>query len=307
MPRPPSHFPTRSVSCRNRGRLLIYALLLLPCRGVADCCAEEIPRSGQSLRTWLDAAGKPSPLHSDADVMDYLRSAKVLSSRKAGEGVSGSRVLLLEKGGLRMHAIFRHLRQRRTKALPSGRLLDQRDDCVFEPAAYELSRMLGLDSVPPAIIRDIEGKRGSLQVWIEKAFTEKHRMEKGFRAPDEERIRLQYEIMGVFDNLIYNDDRNRGNILFDSHWKLWMIDHTRAFRPYEELPYPRAFSRCEVALWENLKTMDPGELRRRMTPFLEPEQIEALVRRREALIERIEELLENEGESRVLFTLAPDR
>ncbi len=307
MPGAPPHFPIRSVCYRNRGRLLICALLLLPCRDAVDSIAEEIRRSGQSLHAWLDAAGKPSALHSDAEVIDYLRDAKVLSSQEAAEGVSGARVLLLERGGLRLHAIFRHLRQRRTKALPSGRLLDQRDDCLFEPAAYELSRMLGLDSVPPAIIRSIEGKTGSLQVWIEESFSEKHRMEKGIKAPDEERIRLQYEIMGVFDNFIYNDDRNRGNILFDSHWKLWMIDHTRAFRPYEELPYPQAFTRCEAALWKNLKALDPSELRRKMTPFLEPAQIEALVKRREALIERIEELFESEGESHVLFTLAPDR
>ena len=150
---PPSHFPPRSVCRRNGGRLLVCALLLFPCRGVADYCAEEIPSSGQSHRTWLDAAGNPSALHSDADIIDYLRSAKVLSSQKAGEGVSDARVLLLEKGGLRLHAIFRHLRQKRTKALPSGRILDQRDDCVFEPAAYELSRMLGLDRVPELFTR----------------------------------------------------------------------------------------------------------------------------------------------------------
>ena len=34
----------------------------------------------------------------------------------------------------------------------------------------------------------------------------------------------------VFDELIANRDRNIGNMLWTSTWKMWMIDHTRAFR-----------------------------------------------------------------------------
>jgi hypothetical protein len=36
--------------------------------------------------------------------------------------------------------------------------------------------------------------------------------------------------MRVFDQLIYNTDRNTGNVLYDTGWRLWGIDHTRAFR-----------------------------------------------------------------------------
>ena len=257
-------------------------------------------------RTWLDAAGEPSPLHSDAEILDYLRTAKVVSSRKLAEGVGGAFKLLLEREGIRMHAIFRHLRERRTAVLPTGRSIEHRDDYLFEPAAFELSRMLGLDNVPPALVRRIKGREGSLQIWIEGSFTEKRRLEESMKAPDEERIRLEYQIMGVFDNLIYNDDRNRGNILFDSNWKLWMIDHTRAFRPNEELPYPSAFSRCESALYERLKRLDQTTLRERMASYLEPAQIQGLLERRKALIERLEVLIEDEGESAVLFQLRPD-
>ena len=34
----------------------------------------------------------------------------------------------------------------------------------------------------------------------------------------------------IFDELIQNRDRNTGNLLWTTDWKMWMIDHTRAFR-----------------------------------------------------------------------------
>jgi hypothetical protein len=33
--------------------------------------------------------------------------------------------------------------------------------------------------------------------------------------------------MRAFDQLIYNTDRNLGNLLIDGDWRIWMIDHTR--------------------------------------------------------------------------------
>ena len=45
----------------------------------------------------------------------------------------------------------------------------------------------------------------------------------------------QLHILRVFDELIANTDRNQGNMLIDSRWKLWLIDHSRAFRTSSDL------------------------------------------------------------------------
>ena len=37
-------------------------------------------------------------------------------------------------------------------------------------------------------------------------------------------------LVRVFDQLIGNIDRNVGNLLITSDWRIWAIDHTRAFR-----------------------------------------------------------------------------
>ena len=42
-------------------------------------------------------------------------------------------------------------------------------------------------------------------------------------------LSLQLQVVRVFDELIQNRDRNQGNILWTSDWKMWLIDHTRAF------------------------------------------------------------------------------
>ncbi len=48
-----------------------------------------------------------------------------------------------------------------------------RDNYIYEPAAYQLSLLLGLDNVPPATLRKIDNKNGSVQIWVENAMTEK--------------------------------------------------------------------------------------------------------------------------------------
>ena len=46
-------------------------------------------------------------------------------------------------------------------------------------------------------------------------------------------------VVRLFDQLIYNTDRNLGNLLIDKDWRLWMIDHTRAFKTFTEPEEPQ--------------------------------------------------------------------
>ena len=42
------------------------------------------------------------------------------------------------------------------------------------------------------------------------------------------------QIVRLFDQLIYNIDRNLGNLMITNDWTIWAIDHTRAFRTYDD-------------------------------------------------------------------------
>ena len=252
---------------------------------------------------WLDPEGKPLPFTSDEEVMEFLRTARVIRSEQIPLGITRPLKVVLEKDGVRMDAIFRDVNMDKPRQrLKDGTVvMNFRDSYIFEPAAYELSRLLGLDNVPPVILRKLRGKRGSLQAWVENTMTDKSRVSDNITAPDKMLWNKQMWNMRVFDNLIYNTDRNQGNILYDGDWKLWLIDHTRAFRREKELRTPALVIHCDRKLWEKLKSLDEKVVRERLKKFLRSSQIKALMRRRDKLVEHLQKLIQERGD-KVLFT-----
>ncbi len=257
-----------------------------------------IPRWG----SWLGVDGKPLPFENDQQVIEFLRTAQVVSQERVGLGVNAISKVLLKREGTQMHAAFRDVRIEEKRELPSGTQVEFRDNCIFECAAYELSQLLGLNNVPPVVEREIGGVKGTLQMWIVGTITEEERKKKNLPLHDELRLNRQWEVMRIFDNLIYNEDRNSNNILYDRNGKLWMIDHTRSFTKYEELPYPSAIRSCERTLWEKLQRLDPAVVKMRLGKYLRASEIDALIERKRELVEHIQEMIAEKGEGFVLFT-----
>ena len=260
--------------------------------------ASVIPRLGP----WLGVDGRPLRFENNQQVIEFLRTARVVSQERVGLGVNGIAKVLLKRDGVQMHAAFRDVRVEETRELPSGTQVEFRDNCIFECAAYELSRLLGLNNVPPVVEREIGGVKGTLQMWIEGTITEEERKKKNLPLQDELHLNRQWEVMRIFDNLIYNEDRNSNNILYDRNGKLWMIDHTRSFTKYAELPYPSAIQSCERTLWEKLQGLDPAVAKMRLEKYLRASQIDALIERKRELVGHIQEMIAEKGEDFVLFT-----
>ena len=258
---------------------------------------------------WLDPDGKPLPFQSNEEVEEFLRTAEIVSRERVGAGLNNPLKVLLEKDGIRMHAIFRDVHVERSQMpLSHGRTsFFFRDDAIFECAAYELAKLLGLDTVPPAVGRRIRGQQGTLQAWVENVSTEKAMREKADVPPiggiNRWRWIMQRQNIHIFDNLIYNEDRNTGNILIDSDWKLWMIDHTRGFQRWKELMNPEQVQFAERSLWEKLQALDETVVRAKLKDFLKPAEINGLIERKGLLVDHIQKLIDDRGEKAVLFTL----
>src|SRR5262249_54455852 len=144
--------------------------------------------------------GKPLPFSSDEEILEFLHKAKVVSMKEIGEGINNPKRCVFEYNGVRLDAIFRDVDVEKASITlqRTGTELMFRDSALFEPAAYELSRMLGLDSVPPAVRRSIHGTDGSLQVWIENAMTEgTRRLKKKIPPPQPDMWRRQMDIVKV--------------------------------------------------------------------------------------------------------------
>ena len=82
----------------------------------------------------------------------------------------------------------------------------------------------------------------------------------------------------IFDQLIYNSDRNAGNLLIDGDWRIWMIDHTRAFKVFGEPADPKNLgTHCARSLLDALRGLDAATLAAATTELLSQAQVQGLV------------------------------
>lgn len=260
--------------------------------------------SASRTRVFLDAEGKPLPFANDEELLEFLREAKVVDVKDIGEGITRPRRLTLERNGVRARAAFRNVRTESHVAnLPGGqREFLFRDFYGFEPAAYRLGLLLGFDNIPPAALRRLDGKPGSVQVWIEKATTETRRRESESELADPLDWGRQIQMMLIWDALVGNTDRNLGNYLSTPGGQVWMIDHTRSFRRGADLRGTQLIARCERGVLERLRTVADAEMVASVNDGLRPPEISSLLERRRKLVDLIEGLIRERGEASVLFS-----
>ncbi len=297
----------------HRSPWLLPMLLLLAAPAVLFSASQSqtgaavIPSpSAASSRVWLDVDGNPLPFKTDEELLEFLRTAAVTSEKEISTGVTLPRKLTLEKDGTRAHAIFRTIDQEKTYETFAEGAGERffRDSYLFEPAAYEMSRLLGLDNVPPATLRKVAGRAGSVQIWVERAQTEETRAKRKLEPPDPIRWAKQAHVMNLFDQLVYNTDRTRNNILITPDWKIWMIDHTRAFRKIPTLLDDKKVKQCDRVTYEHLKALDETTVRERLKDYLRKDEISALMKRRDLIVKKIEGLIVEKGDGAVLFSPA---
>lgn len=238
------------------------------------------------------------PFDTEDETLAFLDRADVVDLEKMEAGTNKKkRKVVLSDGGLQVRAIHRTTYDYRDMAS-----VGFVDSYLSEVAAHELAYLLGIGRVPAVVKRKVKGAgMGSLQLWIEGATTEADRLRKGIEPPDPERYRQQMDVLHVFDNLIANTDRNPGNILFDSDWRIWFIDHTRSFAGYRELREPDKVQRYERGLWQRLQSVSDEEIRRRVEPYAS-RYVGDLLERRRLVVELLRQRIAENGEDAVLFT-----
>ncbi len=288
-------------------RLLSLALLASVAPSLAEArsvsAGEPTPAPGY---LWLDVDGEPLPFQDHDAIRDALRAAAVVGQQPIERGVGGAVKLVLEVDGTRFHAVFRVIDRTKVVARSVRTRVTYRDSHLFEVAAYELDRILGLDRVPPAVRRTLDGRDGSVQIWMEGTTPEVVLVqEDGLEPPNLGSWRRQKRVMRVFDALVANTDRNQGNVLIDRDWRLWFIDHTRAFGESTRLLYTDKITACDRQLWQALGNLDEAVVRRRLEPFLTSKQISRLLLRRVKLVRHIQKQINRNGVDSVLFDVSP--
>jgi hypothetical protein len=129
---------------------------------------------------------------------------------------------------------------------------------------------------------------------------EEERIKRNLKAPDQNAWNREMYAVRVFDQLIFNTDRNLGNLRIDKQWHIWMIDHTRSFRIRHDLRAPKNLVQCDRNLLVKMKALDQATLEQELTPYANREEIKGLLARRD----RIVQFFEGKGEG-VLYDRPP--
>jgi hypothetical protein len=235
----------------------------------------------------------------------FLKKAKVKELRHfPTKGVTEPRRAVLSRDGVTARANFKIVDEEQIRArLADGRVVQNfKDDFRHEIAAYELSKLLGSDLVPPCVQRNIYGETGSLCLWVENAMTEWDRRQKGINPPDLAEWRNQMATVELFLQLTDDIDfQNVANILVDKNWKVHKIDASRAFYTDHELPRPERLTRFSRSMLEALEGLSQEEVKASLKRLVNKYQIEALMARRDAILELAKERIAEKGEDAVLF------
>jgi len=234
----------------------------------------------------------------------FLKTAKIIRLKRLSEGITGSMRATLTDGKLTHDAHVQTIDEYKpvfTSAL--GTEIHFKDTYKGNIAAYRLAKLLGIaHMVPPSVYRKVQGNSAAVTWWVDNVLmTEKQRYFKKITPPDSDRWNKQIYIVRVFDNLIYNTDRNLGNLLITADWRIKMIDHTRAFRLYRKIKSPRDLVKCDRRLLEAMRRLDEETLMRELPPYLTKAEIRALLARRNLIVEYFEKKIAEEGEDAVLY------
>ena len=238
----------------------------------------------------------------------FLLKAKVVDSRPIGRGITGSLRLTLTDGGLTHDASFQTIDDRTSDA--ARRRGERRagelnfvDSYKYNVAAYEISRLLGVDDMMPVTVeRRWRGRIGSLTWWVDDVLMDEAGRETSTSQPPRPlEFQQQRMKMRVFAELVGDVDRNKGNVLYTKDWRVVMIDFTRAFRLHRELREPATLMSIERALWQRLQGLTRDALRRATDRHLTLEETGGVMRRQEQLIDHYTRLIRERGESVVLY------
>lgn len=244
-----------------------------------------------------------APPAEDAAREEFLRHAEIVKVERLGRGVTGSRRATLRLNGYEHDAHVQTVDiQHRPLASFANFEPGFTDSFKYNIAAYRLDRLLGLNMSPVCVFRRFEGQSAAFCWWIDELLmTEAERRARRVTPPDLQRHRRQLWRLRVFDQLIYNMDRNHGNIVYDRSWRVWAIDHTRAFRVWPRLRRPNEVTNIDRALLERLRGLDRAGLEAHTGEWLTGRQLDGLMARRDLIVQTLAARVKQLGEQKVIF------
>jgi len=224
---------------------------------------------------------------SDAEVEDFLKTAKVIDKENTKRGITKPFKVTLKKGEKILYAVFKYLdTYPRAQYRKWNKDKAYADRYIYELAAYKFDRILKLGLVPVTVKRKIEGQQGVVQLWIENLTSKLDMEENGVKYNGFCDRAAQHHMMYAFDYLVRNTDRNQSNTLYgEGDGQIWFIDHSRAFGT--SLNRSQELKKKTIDISESFKAALqalPYQELLTLSPWLHQKQIKALWKRRKKLL-----------------------
>ncbi len=258
----------------------------------------------------LAAQFTPQEIARRDDVERFLLSAEIVDSAPVGEGVTRPVRLTLRADGVDRRAIWKNV-----TTAPG----EVPDEWRFEVAAYRMDKLLDLGMVPPTVEREFRGAKGSLQLWVDTAFSLLNVAEKNIPIPEAARAAAEERkyLTRAFDSLIANEDRTQQNVRYTADWRTILIDHSRAFRSdpgsFRTLYFgrhgtkknaegrPFLIRRLPRTFADKLGALTLEGVRAAEGSYLTEAEVRAVMARRDLLLREIEESMRESGGGGFLY------
>ena len=254
-------------------------------------------------RQFVIAAGEPT-LNKE-QITQFLLTAKVVASTPwRGKGITHTWRLTLSDGTVTHDASFQPIDEHRAETTFANlhRELNFVDSYKYNIAAYQVAELLGMDDLLPVYVeRKWKGDSGSLSWWLPVQMDEQDRLKRKIQAPDPDAWNNQMYKIRVFDELVYDTDPNLTNVQIGNDWKIYRVDFSRAFRQDKNLENAKNLVRCDRNLFAKLKALDGNELQQKTKGYLNKGEAQAVMARRDKIVDYFQKLIAEKGESEVLY------
>ena len=264
-----------AVRCRSVAFVAVAALL-----GASSAFAQQSPTPEHQSQAPEQQSLTPEQQEA------FLKTAKVIRTRDAGKGVTGTQRVTLSDGTITHDASVQTIDVSMNEFRSNkGTELNFKDSWRYNVAAYRLNQVVQLGRIPVSVERQHRGKTGSFTWWVDDILMDEgERLKTKASAPDALAWNQQMWHVRLFDQLIQNVDRNLGNLLIDKTWTVWMIDHSRAFRLSNKLASPKNLTRIERGALERLRALDDAALKTAVGDYLTSFERRALLQRRDEIV-----------------------
>ncbi|MEX2262816.1 MAG: hypothetical protein WD696_12750 [Bryobacteraceae bacterium] len=256
---------------------------------------------------WAQQAAAPATKLNRERMEEFLKNAKIVSRRGISIGVTNSLRAKLSDGSVDHDAHIQSIDMAKSQyQTDRGTELNFRDSWKFNIAAYRIDKLLELNMIPVSIERRVPGiGQAAVTWWVDDVLMDEvTRYKKKIEPPEIENWNRQMYVVRIFDQLIYNVDRNLQNLVITKDWHVWMIDHTRAFRLFTALKEPQALVRCDRKLLDSLRRLDSQALRSEVRDYLTKPEIDGVLARRDRIVKFFEDQIARRGEAAVVFDFA---